>query len=357
MTHEEQIISAIKKTLPAVVSIMIGKEAGAVQRSIPEAVWQEIESSAREENEDVDRKEIVSHMPKTESGKVRVGYGSGFIISSDGLILTNKHVVIDADAEYTITTAAEDRYTAKVLARDPLNDVAILKIEENNLPTAELGDSGKILLGQSVIALGNALGEFKNSASAGIISGLSRFITAFSDGDGAPEHLRGLIQTDAAINPGNSGGPLVNLTGEVIGINSAMVFGASNIGFAIPVNKAKKDLADIKKFGYLKKPYLGVRYIPISQGLKEKLKLPVEKGVLVRGEELPGRPAIMRGSPADKAGVREGDIVLEVNGKELSETNVLEDILENAKIGDEIKLKILRDAKEIEISVILEERK
>lgn len=358
MTHEESTIKAIQDTLPAVVSIIIGKEESSVEASIPEEVWQEIDEVAKEEKKSADRKEIISHLPRTENGKVRVGCGSGFIATPEGIILTNKHVVIDADAEYTVITSVDDRYTAKVLARDPLNDVAILKIEGDDLPVIKLGDSNSILLGQTVIALGNALGEFQNTVSAGIVSGLSRFITATSDDGGGAEHLRGLIQTDAAINPGNSGGPLINLRGEVIGINSAIVYGAENIGFAIPINRGKSDLADVQEFGHIRKPLLGIRYIPVTEDLQKKMKLPIDYGILVWGEGVAGHHGILENSPADKAGIREHDIIVSVNEKKLSERNSMEEILESSKIGDVLRMSVFREGNAPrEVEVMLEERK
>lgn len=356
MSHEEQIIEAIRTALPAVVSIVIGQDVEAVEKSIPKAMWQELKKEAKKNHTSISKDELISHMPTTETGKVRVGFGSGFIVSSEGHILTNKHVVVDADAEYTVVTASEDRYVAKVLARDPLNDVAILKIEADNLSIIELADSNTVRLGQSVIALGNALGEFRNTASAGIVSGLSRMITAMSDEMGA-EHLRGLIQTDAAINPGNSGGPLVNLEGKAIGINSAIVFGAQNIGFAIPVNRAGKDLAEVLKFGRIKKPFLGIHYVPITPETAKRFHLPVSDGIWIQGEKIPGHEGVAEGSPAEKAGLQEKDIILSANGTHLTEANSLEEILDSAKIGDTLELKILRNNEPVTIPVALEEKK
>ncbi|OHA01932.1 MAG: hypothetical protein A3H71_00235 [Candidatus Sungbacteria bacterium RIFCSPLOWO2_02_FULL_48_13b] len=357
MTHEEHTIQAITKALPAVVSILIGKDEATVEKDIPKEIWDEIAKETKSEPDPPTHEEIIGHMPHVGAGKIQVGNGSGFIVSADGHILTNKHVVTDAAADYTIITTANDRYTAKVLARDPLNDVAILKIEADNLPTVELGDSNSARLGQSVIALGNALGEFANSASAGIISGLARFLSAISDDAKHSETLRGLIQTDAAINPGNSGGPLINLDGEVIGINAAVVSGAENIGFAIPINRAKKDLEDVREFGRVRWPFLGVRYMPIDAGTKKHFKLPIDHGLLIKGEKIPDYPAVLTQSPADKAGIRENDILLEINGEAISAEHSLEDALEKSEIGQTLKLKILRAGVEQEIQVTLEERK
>ncbi len=348
MTHEEQIISVVQKSIPAVVSIMVGKDLAALEaKGFPFFGESPPLFGPSEE-------EIIESLPKTDSGKIRTGGGSGFIVEPNGYILTNKHVVADPEAEYTIITPAEDKYAAKVLARDPINDVAVLKIEADGLPTLKLGDSTKILLGQGVVAVGNALGEFKNTVSTGIVSGLSRYITAMTDMEGHAERLRGLVQTDAAINPGNSGGPLLNLKAEVIGINSAVVFGAQNIGFAIPINKAKSDLEDLKKFGRIKKPFLGVRYIQITKAIASKLRAPCDYGALVLAES--GGRAVIHGSAAEKAGIRERDIILEVNGAAITEQNSLEDILEKFAIGDNLKLKLLRGGDEQECELVLGER-
>ncbi|MBI2055338.1 MAG: trypsin-like peptidase domain-containing protein [Candidatus Sungbacteria bacterium] len=348
MTHEQQIISVVQKTLPAVVSIIVGKDLAALEA---EGFPFFGEAPFTDETEE----EIVERLPKTDSGKIRAGGGSGFIVDPRGFVLTNKHVVSDPRAEYTVFTPDEEKYPAKVMARDPINDVAILRIEAERLPVITLGDSNKILLGQSVVAIGNALGEFKNTVSTGIVSGLSRYITAVTDMAGHAERLRGLVQTDAAINPGNSGGPLVNLNSEVIGINSAIVFGAQNIGFAIPINKAKKDLGDVKKFGLIKKPFLGVRYILLSKDLMPRVRAPVDYGALVMAEGGDGH-AVVKGSSADQAGIRERDIILEANGSPISEKNSLEDILEKCSIGDKLRLKILRGAGERECEITLGER-
>src|SRR3989344_4182520 len=199
-------------------------------------------------------------MPRTDGKKgkmekMQIGGGSGFIISAEGYVFTSNHVVADTTAEYTVIVEPTKKYPAKVLSRNPINDIAVLKVDANNLPFIELADSDKIEIGEEVIAVGNPLGEFTDTLSAGIVSGLSRYITAFGGIDQQMQNLRGLIQTDAAINPGNSGGPLVDMESKVIGINTAMIMGAQNIGFAIPINYAKKDWEEVKKFGKIKMPF------------------------------------------------------------------------------------------------------
>lgn len=296
--------------------------------------------------------------PKFKKGKekTKIGGGSGFIVSSDGFVLTCNHVVSDLGADYTVILDPQHKYQAKILATDPLVDIAVLKIDGNNFPFLELGDSNKIELGETVIAIGNPLGEFEDTLSAGIVSGLSRKITAYGGLPLRATSLRGLIQTDAAINPGNSGGPLVNMEGKVIGINTAMVIGAQNIGFAIPINYAKKILEEVRKYGKIKRPFLGIRYIILNPEIARANKLPVDFGALVVRESF-GEPAVLKDSPAERAGLKEYDIILEANKEKISEENTLADILQKQKIGDELELKILREGKEIMLKVKLEERR
>ncbi|RJQ31444.1 PDZ domain-containing protein [Candidatus Parcubacteria bacterium] len=287
--------------------------------------------------------------------KQEIGGGSGFVVSADGLIVTNKHVVIDENAEYSVLTNDGNSYSAKILARDPVNDLAILKIDKNNLPALELGDSSNIKLGENVIAIGNALGEFRNTVSTGVISGLSRSITA--GGQGFSEQLSGVIQTDAAINPGNSGGPLLNLEGQVIGVNTAVVSGASNIGFAIPINDVKKSVESVIRYGRIVRPYLGVRYILINKQLAEDNNLPYDYGALItRGEQVT-ELAVIPGSPADKAGLEENDIILEVDGKKIDAENDLAKILFNHSVEEVIKLKVYHKGEEKTVEVRLGEFK
>jgi serine protease Do len=297
-------------------------------------------------------------VPKFDKGreKTKIGGGSGFIISADGYVLTSSHVVADIEADYTIILEPEKRFPAKIISRDPISDIAILRINAKNLPYIELGDSEKIELGEEVIAVGNALGEFHDTVSYGIISGMSRAITAFSGVTSQVAQLRGLIQTDAAINPGNSGGPLVNLEGKVIGINTAMVMGAQNIGFAIPINYARKDLEEVMKYGKIRRPFLGVRYIVLNKELAQFHKLPVDYGALIIRESL-GEEAVVKRSAADRAGLKEYDIILEMKGEKITEKNPLANLLQKYKIGEEISLKVLREKKEINLKVILEEKK
>ncbi len=352
MSEKSPIVKIVKKCAPAVVSIIIAKNLPNLD-NFPD--FSPFLPSG------FNPKELFKQIPAEmfdEHGRVKIGGGSGFIISSDGFILTNKHVVVDPKADYTIMTSEGKKYSAKVVARDPINDVAILKIEGGNLPCIELGESSNLDLGQTVVAIGNALGQFQNTVSTGIVSGLSRHITAQSGTDGQQQELRGVIQTDAAINPGNSGGPLVDINGEAIGINSAVVFGAQNIGFAIPINAAKKALADIKKYGHIRAPFLGLRYILIDPVLKMRHNLPVDYGAMVVPEATPGDYGVLPNSPAGKAGILEHDIILEADNQKITKDLPLSDIIQKHEVGDKLELKILRrDGKEISATVILEEMK
>lgn len=291
-----------------------------------------------------------------ETEKREIGGGSGFIVSSDGFVVTNKHVVTDETADYTVLLNNGDKHAAKVLARDPLNDLAILKIEVNDLPTLAFGDSDALKPGQSVIAIGNALGEFRNTVSTGVISGLARSITATS-GLFQSERLVGLIQTDASINPGNSGGPLLDTAGQVIGINVAIAQGAQNIGFAIPINQVKETIESVRQNGKLIRAWLGVRYVPITAELAQENNLGKDYGVLVVKGENPEDLATVPGSPADKAGLEENDIIFEADGEKITQDNPLAMIIARRKPGDILRLRVLHEGREKDTVVVLEEAK
>ncbi len=341
MPEKSPIIEVAKKVCPAVITIVISKDLPKIEGFyfLPFG----------------GQRFIVPKFNKKRE-RTKIGGGSGFIVSPDGYIITSSHVVADPKADYTIIFEPKKKYSAKVMSRDPINDIAVLKIDAKNLPYLELGDSEKIELGQTVIAVGNALGEFHDTISTGVISGLSRYITAYSGLTRQAARLRGLIQTDAAINPGNSGGPLVDIEGKAIGVNTAMVMGAQNIGFAIPINYAKNDLEEVKKYGKIRRPFLGVRYVLLDKMIAEKNRLPVDYGALIVRETL-GESAIVKGSAADKAGLKEYDIILECNGEKITVKNPLANILQKLKIGEEIKLKVLRERKKITLKAKLEEKK
>jgi S1-C subfamily serine protease len=342
--EEKQTIKVVEEVSPAVVSIVISKEMPKMKnyKLFPFPLPFGDQS-------------LEGHTGEKEM--VKVGGGSGVIVHPDGLVLTNKHVVFDPEAEYTVITPDGKEHDARVVSRDPINDIAVCKIEEKGLPTARLGNSDKVTPGQTVIAIGTPLGLFANTVSKGIVSGLARRIHASLGMGGRTEELRGVIQTDVAINQGNSGGPLLNLEGEVVGINTAVIYGAQNIGFCIPINWAKKDLEDIVKFGRIIKPFIGIMYVPINEKLQKTYNLNSDHGVLVLRGHVPGEAAIIKNSPADKAGIKENDIILEVDEVVLGPEKDLMDIVQNHKVGDKLKLKVLRDKEEIETELELAERK
>jgi len=346
--EEKAIVEIVKKSSPAVISIIITKD-------LP--VLEEYFYSPFKEFEEFFGPNFfqfkIPQYRQKGTEKKEIGGGTGFFISEDGMILTNAHVISDKEAEYTVLTNDGKKYPAKILARDNLRDLAVIKIEKGGrFPVLKLGDSDKLQIGQRVIAIGNALGEFKNTVSVGVVSGLGRTITA--SGGGIMQTMEDVIQTDAAINQGNSGGPLLNLRGEVIGINFAMAQLAENIGFAIPINKAKKAIGQIKTLGKISQPFLGVRYIIINETVQERNNLPVNYGAwIIRDIKESG---IYPGSAAEKAGLKEGDIILEINGEKITFENSLEKIIMRYNPGDKIVLKILRNGQEKNIEVVLGER-
>lgn len=358
VTEESAVTTAVQKVSPAVVSIIITKNLPNIRQygspfgqeffreffgyDFPDFFGHEIPESGNQGEDGTEKREI--------------GGGTGFIISKDGFIVTNKHVVIDSEADYTVLMNDGEKHEAKVLAQDAVNDIAVLKVNADNLPVVELGDSSDLKVGQTVIAIGNALGELRNTVSTGVISGLARSVTAGGSGIGS-EQLINVIQTDASINPGNSGGPLLNIAGQVIGVNTAMAQGAQNIGFAIPVNEIKNTIDSVKKFGRIIRPWLGVRYVIANKAIANANKLPVDYGaIIVRGQNQTDL-AVIPGSPADQAGLVENDIILEINGQKITEENPLANVIAKFKIGDEIELKISHHGKNKNVKIKLEEMK
>lgn len=345
LIEDSAVIDVVKKSTPAVVSVVVSKDISNLNMMNPFEQF-------------FGFKQNPSSGQNNSSGttKQQIGGGSGFFVSNDGLILTNKHVVEDQKATYTVIANDGKKYDANVLARDPVRDIAIIKIEGKDFPTLPLGDSDSLEIGQTSVAIGNSLGEFTNSVSRGIISGLKRNVDAGS-GFGDAERLTDIVQTDAAINPGNSGGPLLDISGNVVGINVAMAQGAENIGFALPINQAKRIIAQVKNGEKVTVPFLGVRYLNIDKNVQDEAQLPFDYGVLViRGNKLTDL-AVIPGSPADKAGIIENDIILEVDNQKIEQDNQLMDTISKHNVGDILKMKIWHKGVTKEINITLEASK
>lgn len=334
LDDQEATILAIKKVIPAVVSIIVYEQQNVITYNM-------------ETGEQSSKKE-----------KLQKGSGTGFLISADGLILTNKHVAGAADektAEFRVILNSGKQYYAQLIGKDPLNDLAVLKIFDKNLPYVEFGDSDKLQIGSTVIAIGNALGRYQNSATKGIVSGLGRSIAA-SDQAGNFEDLDNVIQTDAEINLGNSGGPLIDLNGKVIGVNVAIDSSGTSIGFAIPINDAKPVIKTVKQIGRIVRPRLGIRYLMLTPEIAQEKNLKRTSGAYIAAGE-DGSPAVTPNSPAALAGVQEGDIIMEINGIKLEGKTTLLSVVQKYKPGDKIGLRILRRDKTIVLIAKLDEFK
>ena len=311
VSEESAIVSVAETASPSVVSIVAGRVS-----------WDPFSGPVREEG----------------------GIGTGFIVGEAGIILTNRHVVADTKASYSVLLSDKRRYPVKDVFRDLFNDLAILKIDAVDLPAVALGNSDNLKVGQSVVAIGNALGRFSNTVTTGVVSGIGRGVSA-SSGLGSSEILEDVIQTDAALNPGNSGGPLFNLSAEVIGINVAITVGAQNIGFAIPINVAKATLENFEEYGRIVRPFLGINYVMISADLSELRGLP--EGAFVR--------EVIAGSPAESAGLRPADIIVKIDGVVINEQHPLARVLRAAAVGDKLRLVVSRNGEETTLEAVLGE--
>lgn len=317
VSEESVVIDIVEKISPSVVTV------GIEQRIIsfdPFDIFQRPQTTQEEQN-----------------------IGSGFIVSSDGLIVTNKHVV-NSPGKYKVITYDGRKYDVQLIYRDPLNDIAIVKINATKLTPVEMGDSSKTKVGQLVVAVGTPLGEFRGSVTKGIVSGIGRGITTGSPYGSFAEKLDDVIQTDAAINPGNSGGPLVNSSAQVIGVNTAIASGAQNIGFALPINIIKDSLKNFNQNGQFNRPYLGISYKVLNRDVAILNNVP--QGAYVQD--------IVASSPAQKAGIAKGDIILTIDGKKIGEeNNEVATIIASKKIGDVITLTLWRSGKTLEVKATL----
>ena len=328
VTEESVIIDTVERVSPSVVTVGITKT-----RQLGDML-------------DINPFDPFSPFRRTpgKTQKLEADIGSGFIVGADGLIVTNKHVVADTAAKYRVIMKDDTSYDVVKIYRDPANDLAILKIAASGLKPVELGDSGKIKVGQLAIAIGTALGEFRHTVTTGVISGVGRGITAGSPFEGSVERLDNVIQTDAAINPGNSGGPLLNSAGQVIGVNVAVSGDGQNIGFAIPINIIKDSLNNFNATGQFNRPFLGVRYKTISKDVGILNDIPEGAYVI----------EVVAGSPAEKSELKEGDIITKIDDVRLTGDNAeLAKVISKKKVGDTMSLSVWRGGKEQTMKVTL----
>lgn len=316
VSDEERMIKLVSAASPAVVSIL-------VRQQIQEGVM------------------------------IDVGEGTGFLVDSNGLIITNRHVAYNRSANLTVFLSDGRTFDAKVIDIDPVNDLAIVKIEASGLKFLKLESDDKLRLGQTTVAIGNALGKYANTVTSGILSGIEREVEASNSVTGGLEQLDELLQTDAAINTGNSGGPLLNLDGKVIGVNTAVEQGAQGVGFAIPVSEVRKVLDSYRRYGAIARPRLGVRYFTITPELKLAKNLAYSYGALV-GSENKIEEVILPQSPAAAAGLASGDIILEINGRKLEGKFTLARAIQAVMVGDIIKLKVDRNGVILQLNARLD---
>lgn len=332
-SEEERVIRAIAKANPAVVSIVVRQRV-----EDPQAIV-------------IDGSGDVT-LPPPDARLEEVGRGTGFLVSADGMIVTNRHVAGDRSSRYDVLLSDERSFPARILDVDPVNDLALLKIDAEKLPVAALETDDRLRVGQTVIAIGNALGKYSNTVTRGILSGVNRSLEASDEFNGGTEVLEDVLQTDAAINQGNSGGPLLNLEGRVIGVNVAIDRGGEGLGFAIPVSEVRKVLASYARYGAIARPRLGLRYLMITPELRLERKLDRDRGALIDAEE--GEQAVLPNSPAAAAGLRAGDVILEVNGKAVEGRATLGRLIQSMDVGDNVTLKVVRNGVELNLRVTLD---
>ncbi|MBI2411322.1 MAG: trypsin-like peptidase domain-containing protein [Candidatus Kerfeldbacteria bacterium] len=342
--EESATKSVVEKSKPSVVSIVVSEKASKLQSQNSVSPFQNDPFFNQFFGNGGNLFDQNTPFEDDVNKEIEVQEGSGFVVSADGMILTNRHVVNIDDAQYTVIFDDATSYDAKILARDALTDLALLKIDAMGLTPLELADSDQAAVGDTVIAIGNTLGEYSNTVTKGIVSGLSRNLGG---------EYSGLIQTDAAINQGNSGGPLININGQVIGINTAVDRSGEGIGFAIAINEAKSAIDSVQKNGRIIHPGLGIRYVQITPEVAQVNHLLYDYGAYIKGSQK--EPGVIPESAADKAGLKEGDIILEVDGTKVDEDHSLASLIKDHVVGDTVKIKVFTDGQEKTMTVTLEE--
>lgn len=341
LAEDREVIQAVKSVAESVVSITVTKDVAPffTGSALPFDLYFGF-----------------SEDPETgePSRRQQVGGGTGFVISEDGLILTNRHVVNDADASYEVILSDGTSYEATVLARDRILDIAVLKVEAEGLPVAELGDSSKLEIGETVIAIGDALSEYRNTVTKGVVSGIGRRVVA-GNGLGFSEVIEEAIQTDAAINPGNSGGPLIDINGRVVGVNTAVNRSGQSIGFAIPIDAARLVIDSVREHGRIVRPWLGVRYVLLDRDYAEANGIDIDYGALVSRGPGPGQEAVVEGSPAEAAGIVENDILLEINGEKITIEHPLSGIIARHQAGETVMVTVQRGSEKLVLQAVLGE--
>ncbi len=328
VSEQSSVINVVKETNSAVVSII-------VESNNPTPQVQPLFNNFFG----------ITTTPQPSTTPQEIAGGSGFLISPNGLILTNKHVASDSSYIYSVVFSDGTKYPATLVAQDPTNDIAFLKINSNKtFPYLKLSSSSYLQVGEQVVAIGYALGQFNNTVTSGIVSGLNRNVTAQDPSTGASESLSGVIQTTAQINPGNSGGPLLDLNGNVVGINSAVDQSAQGIGFAIPINQATSDVQSVEQSGKIVKPELGVRTVAMNSTYQAILGIPYNYGAYITSD-VSGDPAVLPNSPAEKAGLQSGDLILSVNGTEINNQNPIFVVIGSQPLNSVVTIKYFRQGK------------
>ncbi|MBD2566481.1 HhoA/HhoB/HtrA family serine endopeptidase [Anabaena lutea] len=330
-TDPNFITQVVQKVGPAVVRINSSRT---VQSRLPE-----------EFNDPLFRRFFGSQLPTQGGRRVERGTGSGFILSADGRILTNAHVVDGAD---TVTVTLKDgrNFKGKVVGKDELTDVAVVKIQADNLPTVTIGNSDQLQPGQWAIAIGNPLG-LDNSVTTGIVSATGRS----SNQVGVPDKRVEFIQTDAAINPGNSGGPLLNARGEVIGMNTAIIQGAQGLGFSIPIKTAQRISNQLIATGKAQHPYLGIQMVGLTPEVKQSINSDPNSGLSVNEDKGVLVVKVMVNSPAAKAGIRAGDVIQKLNGQSVTDASGVQKAVDNSQVGGNLQLELRRNGQSLNIAV------